>query len=103
VAVLVNFRGLYLGTFLACFGRDSFWKCWISKDYMVVSLVVFPCSFLVIFLHYYLSYSCIILGWFHVCSSADHYLLLYLPNGVVAYSVSHGMFILSAALFLLPC
>jgi len=35
---------------------------WIRKDYIGISLVVFPCSFLVIFLYYYLSYSCIILG-----------------------------------------
>jgi len=32
------------------------------KDYIGISLVVFPCSFLVIFHYYYLSYSCIILG-----------------------------------------
>ena len=60
---------------------------WIRKDYIGISLVVFPCSFLVIFLYYYLSYSCIILGQFHVCQLADHHLLLYLPKWAVAYAV----------------
>jgi len=64
------------------FGHD-----WIRKDYIGISLVVFPCSFLVIFHYYYLSYSCIILGWSHVCQLADHHLLLCLPNWAVAYSV----------------
>jgi len=39
-----------------------FGHVWIRKDYIGISLVVFPCSFLVIFLYSYLSYSCIILG-----------------------------------------
>jgi len=35
---------------------------WIRKDYIGISLVGFRCSFLIIFLNYYLSYSYIILG-----------------------------------------
>jgi len=39
-----------------------FGHVWIRKDYIGISLVVFPCSFPIIFQYYYLSYSCIILG-----------------------------------------
>ena len=53
-------------------------------------LLFFTCSFLVIFLYYYLSYSCTILGQLHVCQLADHHLLLCLPNWTVAYSVLFG-------------
>jgi len=50
-------------------------------------LLFFPCSFLLIFLYYYLSYSCIIMGQFYICQPADHHLLLRLPNWAVAYCV----------------
>jgi len=39
-----------------------FGHIWIRKEYIGFSHVVFPCSFLIIFLYYYLSYSCTILG-----------------------------------------
>jgi len=39
-----------------------FGHVWIRKDYLGLVLWFFLCSFLVIFLYYYLSYSCIILG-----------------------------------------
>ena len=39
-----------------------FGHVWIRKDYLGLVLLFFPCSFLPIFLYYYLSYSCIILS-----------------------------------------
>ena len=62
MAVLVDFIGLYQGTFWPILSPTTFGHVRIRKDYIGISHVVFPCSFLVIFLVYYLSYSCIILG-----------------------------------------
>ena len=67
MAVLVDFIGLYQGTILACFGSYCFGYVWIRKDYIGISLVVFPCSFSrhislllpVIFLYYSGLVSCI--------------------------------------------
>jgi len=61
-----NFGGFYW-----VISRHGFWTVLaatlfrhvrIRKDYIGISLVVFPCSFLVIFPYYYLSYSYIILS-----------------------------------------
>jgi len=62
MVVLVDFIGLYQGTFLACFGSYSLDMFELGMIILGLVLLFFPCSFLLILLYYYLSYSCIILG-----------------------------------------
>jgi len=63
MAVLVDFIGLFQSTFFGLFCQLLFLDTFrLGRIILGLVLLFFPCSFLVIFLYYYLTYSCIILG-----------------------------------------
>jgi len=59
-----NLLGYIKARFCPVLVATLFGHVWIRKDYIGISLIVFPCSFFVIFHYYYLLYSNIILGSF---------------------------------------